>query len=103
MPSQYHSEEPLHEIEPRRVRWREVQMEARLPEQPAMHDPRAVRGQVVQYDVHLERRFDACLDLAESVAASVQVHCRAQERPTCPTHPPAVGRCVTSKTRMRSG
>ena len=60
-----HAEEPLHEIQPRRVGRREVQMEARVPEQPAMHDRRAVCRQVVQHDVDLERRVDARLDLAE--------------------------------------
>ena len=60
-----HAEESLHEIEPRRVRGREVQMEARMPEQPTVHDRRAMRRQVVQHDVHLKCRWDAGVDLAE--------------------------------------
>jgi len=60
-----HPEEPFDEVEPRRVGRREMQMEARVTQQPAMHGGRAMRGEIVQHDMDLQRRLDARVDLAQ--------------------------------------
>src|SRR3954466_2556255 len=57
--------ESLHQIQPRRVRGREMKMDARMPEQPPMHRRRPMGREVVQHDVDLQRGCDAALDLTE--------------------------------------
>ena len=57
--------ESLHQIQPRRIGRREMKMDARMSEQPPMHRRRPVGREVVQHDVHLQRRRDARLDLTE--------------------------------------
>ena len=47
-------EPAFHLIDPRRVRRREMQVEARVAEQPAMDERCLMRGVVVQDDVHVE-------------------------------------------------
>ena len=42
-----------------------MQVEARVTQQPAMHGRCPMRGEVVQYDVHVERGLDARLDLGQ--------------------------------------
>src|SRR5260221_9963024 len=57
--------ESLHQIQPRRVRRREMKMDARMPEQPPMYGRRPVGREVIQHDVDLQRGRDARLDLTE--------------------------------------
>ena len=57
--------EPLDQIQPRRVGGREVKVDARMAQQPAMHRRRAVRGEIVEHDVDVERGLDARFDLAQ--------------------------------------
>src|SRR6267154_4031416 len=57
--------ESLHQIQPRRVRRREMKLDARMPEQPPMDRRRSMSREVVQHDVDLQRGGDARLDLPE--------------------------------------
>ena len=59
------AKEALHEVQPRCIRGREVKVEARMPEQPAMHHGRAMRREVVQHHVNVERGFNPPVDLAQ--------------------------------------
>ena len=58
-------EEALHQVQPRGVRRREVEVDARMAEQPPMHRRGFVRGEVVQHDVDVQRGLDARVDLAQ--------------------------------------
>src|ERR1700709_734850 len=58
----------LHEVEPRRARRREVEVEPRMLDQPVMHQGRLVRLQVVEHEMHLQIACDAALDLLQEGA-----------------------------------
>jgi hypothetical protein len=57
-----HGKESLDEIEPGAIRRCEVEMKPRMPQEPAMHGRRFMRGEIVEHDVDLELgvhvRFD---------------------------------------------
>src|SRR6266849_9565708 len=55
-------EPPLDEIDPRALRWREVDMEARMPRQPAVDQRRLVRAGVVDDEMDRERLGDGVID-----------------------------------------
>lgn len=58
-----------------------MQVETRTTQQAAMHGRRAMRGEIVQHDVDLQRRLDARVALAQkrheisgAVARSTRFH-----------------------------
>src|SRR5436190_8976261 len=59
------AKESLDEVEPGRVGWREMQVKAEMAKQPPMHDRRAMRRQVVQHHMNVERMVDARVDLTQ--------------------------------------
>lgn len=60
-----YAEEALDEVQPRRIRRSEVELEPRVWSQPPLHHGGLVRGEVVQHDVDLQPGFDLLVDLAE--------------------------------------
>jgi len=68
-PTPAQNEEPaLHEVEPRRARRSEVEVEPRVLDQPVMRQGRLVRLQVVEHEMHLQIACDAALDLLQKRA-----------------------------------
>src|SRR2546425_4787535 len=61
-------EPPLDEIDPRAPRWREVDMEARMPRQPAVDQRRLVGAGVVDDEMNRERLGDGVIDRIEERA-----------------------------------
>ena len=59
------AEEALHDVELGRVGRREMQMRARVTQQPPMDEKRFVRRQVVEHAVNLLHRIDTRVDGAE--------------------------------------
>ena len=60
-----HSEEPLHEIEPRRVGGCEMKVDAGMAQQPPLHGWCAVGRQIVEDHVDVERGLDGRFDVAQ--------------------------------------
>src|SRR5215216_7788996 len=58
-------EEALHEVEPRRVRRREMKLHPRMAQHPSRNERRLVCRQIVQDDMDVDRRLDARLNLAQ--------------------------------------
>jgi hypothetical protein len=60
-------EEPLDRVEPRRTRWREVDMEAGTFSKPGLHERMLMRRIVIHDDVHVELRRHAVLDAVQEL------------------------------------
>jgi hypothetical protein len=60
-------EESLDRVEPRRTRWREVDMEAGTFSKPGLHERMLMRRIVIHDDVHVELRRYAVLDAVQEL------------------------------------
>ena len=60
-----HSEEPLHEIEPRRVGGCEMKVDAGMAQQPPLDRRRAVGRQIIEDNVDVEAWLDGGFDRAQ--------------------------------------
>src|SRR5215204_1786282 len=59
------SKEALHLVEPRRVGRREMKLDARMAQQPALHRWSAMGGEIVEDDVDVKTGLDTRVDLAQ--------------------------------------
>ena len=66
--SAQNGEPALHEIEPRRARRREVEVEPGMLQQPVVDQLGLVRLQVVEHEMHLQIACDAAPDLIQEGA-----------------------------------
>ncbi len=61
-------EPPLHLVDPGRVRWREVEVEPSVPDEPTLHRWRLVRAERVEHHVHLKVGWHLSIDVIEEGA-----------------------------------